>query len=60
MSFQIACHFCGYICQSELPIVKKDGLLQLECPECKFILFNLYGPESKFTKMMQEYNNDSK
>jgi|GEM_PF-6352609 len=59
MSFQIACKYCGQISQSELPIVKKDGVMHLTCTSCESTLFYLYGPEAKFTKLMKELDNDN-
>lgn len=58
MSFQMSCKYCGKIHQSEMPIIKNDGVLEFTCTSCDSILFYLYGSEHKFTKLIREINED--
>lgn len=58
MSFQFSCAGCGNILQDQIPLLSKDGSMELNCPDCEQHICIFYGPEHNFTKYMNEKKRD--
>lgn len=57
MLFEIVCHNCNKICRDLIPLIKKDSVMDMLCPNCDFVLLSFYDENHPLTVWVRENLN---